>query len=120
MFPDDSWCKDTANLKFQDATKTQQICPDHVKQCGYSEIGKQKCFFTCSEIQRICKLILFRFIYTCWMFKYFQLMTLEMKWFLGLVVENSIWTRSVRSSIKIVSGRRCVTVEQVYVILLMF
>ena len=52
MFPDDSWCKDTANLKFQDATKTQQICPDHVKQCGYSEIGKQKCFFTCCEIQR--------------------------------------------------------------------
>ena len=40
MFPNDSWCKDVANLKFQEAIITQQNCPDHVKNCGYTEIGK--------------------------------------------------------------------------------
>lgn len=51
MFPDDSWCKDTANLKFQEEAKTQQICPEHVKQCGYSKIvddhGNEMVFRTC-------------------------------------------------------------------------
>ena len=42
MFPNDSWCKDVANLKFQEEIITQQNCPDHVKNCGYTEIGKHK------------------------------------------------------------------------------
>ena len=42
MFPNDSWCKDVANLKFREAIITQQNCPDHVKNCGYTEIGRNK------------------------------------------------------------------------------
>jgi len=51
MFPNDSWCKDVANLKFQESIKTQQNCPDHVKNCGYTEIvddeGNEMVFRTC-------------------------------------------------------------------------
>jgi len=51
MFPNDSWCKDVANLKFQEEIITQQNCPDHVKNCGYTEIvddeGNEMVFRTC-------------------------------------------------------------------------
>ena len=57
MFPDDSWCKDTANLKFQEEAKTQQICPEHVKQCGYSKIGKKVVIFLVNTNKLYCNII---------------------------------------------------------------